>query len=198
MNIQRKHMRLEGYDYSRAGYYFVTICVKLTEIPLSVVTGLESGDEGAVLSNSTTGCVDIFGKTQLRLTDVGKVVESVISTIHAHSSAVSVVESVIMPDHVHLLLKFDDYVVDERSKVERGDSYFSKISPYARSLGVVVRQFKAAVTGILHKQNLFNFKWQGNYYDHIVRNSDELHRIRKYIKENPQKLLVAQLKNNKL
>ena len=24
----RKNIRLQGYDYSRAGYYFITICVK--------------------------------------------------------------------------------------------------------------------------------------------------------------------------
>lgn len=27
--------------------------------------------------------------------------------------------------------------------------------------------------------------WQRNYYDHIVRNEDEYHRIRSYIEANP-------------
>jgi hypothetical protein len=28
---QRKSIRLKGYDYSQAGLYFITICVKLSE-----------------------------------------------------------------------------------------------------------------------------------------------------------------------
>jgi REP element-mobilizing transposase RayT len=39
------------------------------------------------------------------------------------------------------------------------------------------------------KQNgWFPFKrhlWQRNYYEHIVRDENELHRIRKYIVDNP-------------
>jgi hypothetical protein len=30
--------------------------------------------------------------------------------------------------------------------------------------------------------------WQRNYYEHIIRNNDELDRIRKYINQNPQRL----------
>ena len=32
-----------------------------------------------------------------------------------------------------------------------------------------------------------NFQWQTNYYDHIVRNENELNRIREYIMNNPVK-----------
>ncbi len=32
-----------------------------------------------------------------------------------------------------------------------------------------------------------NHVWQRNYYEHIIRNDDELCRIRKYIIENPMK-----------
>jgi REP element-mobilizing transposase RayT len=29
--------------------------------------------------------------------------------------------------------------------------------------------------------------WQRNYYEHIIRNEDELNRVRRYIVENPAK-----------
>lgn len=29
--------------------------------------------------------------------------------------------------------------------------------------------------------------WQRNYYEHIIRNEESLHRIRQYIKENPKR-----------
>ncbi len=31
-----------------------------------------------------------------------------------------------------------------------------------------------------------NFKWQKSYYDRIIRNNDELNRIRRYIRNNPE------------
>lgn len=34
---QRKNIRLKGYDYSKAGFYFVTICVKNRECILSEI-----------------------------------------------------------------------------------------------------------------------------------------------------------------
>jgi len=36
-------------------------------------------------------------------------------------------------------------------------------------------------------QNDFFFSWQKSYYDRIIRNEDELQRIRQYISENPLK-----------
>ncbi len=40
----------------------------------------------------------------------------------------------------------------------------------------------------------FNGKlWQRNYWEHIIRNEQELHRIRQYIEKNP-----AQWENDKL
>ena len=35
----------------------------------------------------------------------------------------------------------------------------------------------------------FDFAWQPRYYDHIIRTRIELYRIRKYIRENPEKLI---------
>ncbi len=37
------------------------------------------------------------------------------------------------------------------------------------------------------KNSVWNKLWQSNYYDRIIRNEDELQRIRKYIIENPLK-----------
>jgi len=31
------------------------------------------------------------------------------------------------------------------------------------------------------------FQWQPRFHDHIIRNEDELNKIRKYIKKNPLK-----------
>ena len=39
----------------------------------------------------------------------------------------------------------------------------------------------------IRKMGLPDLKWQHNYYEHIIRDENELNRIRKYIIENPLK-----------
>jgi hypothetical protein len=62
---------------------------------------------------------------------------------------------------------------------------FSVMSPQRGSLGLVIRKFKSAVTGKCRGIERFDFAWQSNYYDHIVRNERELNAIRQYIANNP-------------
>lgn len=57
-----------------------------------------------------------------------------------------------------------------------------------RSLGVVVRSFKSAVT---RQVNLYRntpgaMVWQRNYYEHIIRDEADLRHARRYIADNPQ------------
>ena len=59
-------------------------------------------------------------------------------------------------------------------------------------MGRVVQAFESITTheyvhGIKqHGWGRFNGKlWQRNYYEHVIRNDDELNRVREYIFENP-------------
>jgi REP element-mobilizing transposase RayT len=54
----------------------------------------------------------------------------------------------------------------------------------AKSLGSIIRSFKAAVTRQIGSDSETPI-WQRNYYDHIVRNEADLDRIRTYIIHNP-------------
>jgi len=38
----------------------------------------------------------------------------------------------------------------------------------------------------MHQNTDIQNIWQRNYYEHIIRNADELHRIRQYIRDNPR------------
>ena len=51
----------------------------------------------------------------------------------------------------------------------------------------IIRAYKGAVTHWCKNNGHNYFGWQRNYYEHIVRNEDELNQIRKYIAENPLK-----------
>jgi len=86
---KRKPARLREYDYSSAGAYFVTICVK---------------DRKAILSDIIVGANSVRPK-EILLTEYGKIVETAIKNIPKYYPAISVDNFVIMPDHIHLLMQ---------------------------------------------------------------------------------------------
>ncbi len=48
-----------------------------------------------------------------------------------------------------------------------------------------MRTYKAAVTRIARKDLKIDNIWQRNYYEHIIRNENELSKIYNYIQTNP-------------
>jgi len=54
------------------------------------------------------------------------------------------------------------------------------------SLSKIIRWYKGRCTYEFGKMGYGNwFAWQPRFYDHIIRNSEELHKIRNYIRNNP-------------
>ena len=84
---KRKHTRLQGYDYSTPGAYFVTVCTQ---------------NRKCILSEITVGA-DALGGPKTVLTHVGRVVEKYILSVE-NVSGVHVDKYVIMPNHVHMIL----------------------------------------------------------------------------------------------
>lgn len=85
---RHKNIRIKNYDYSKAGYYFVTIC---------------TSNRKNVLCNIVETSSHI-GQLQYKiiLTDVGKVVDKYINNIRIVYSNVTLDCYVIMPNHIHL------------------------------------------------------------------------------------------------
>ena len=93
-------------------------------------------------------------------------------------------EFVVMPNHLHGIIMiiqgvgaYCDTPLQNRFK-----------SP-SKTVGAIIRGFKSTTT---RQINLFHNTpgipiWQRNYYDHIVRNEDEMNKIREYIRNNPLK-----------
>ena len=76
-------------------------------------------------------------------------------------SGVSIDQSVVMPNHLHIIFIFQ-----------------SSDKP----LGRVIQVFKSWVT---RAWGLGHSIWQSNYYDHVIRNEAALKKIRAYIVNNP-------------
>ena len=98
----RKKNRLEGYDYAKPGYYYVTFCTKNKECTLGSVT---TADE----ANSS----------EMRLSPCGQLTQEAILAIEQVYPGVRVDKYAIMPNHVHLLLSMTagDYNLPNLSRI---------------------------------------------------------------------------------
>ena len=151
----RHHPRLKEYDYSQSGYYFVTVCTK---------------NRQQLLSSVVVGRDDLIPPS-VRLTPTGAVVQRYIHGIETAYNTVALDSYVIMPDHIHLLLRFHPS--------ENGGMGSSR-----PTLDMVIRGLKRMVT-----QELGCSIWQDSFYDHVIRSEQAYCEICQYIDDNPAKWL---------
>ncbi len=77
----RRSIRLEGYDYTHPGAYFVTVCL----VPRRPLLGTVAHDA-------------------VRLSPLGEIVASRLLEVPDHFATIGVDEWIVMPDHVHAVL----------------------------------------------------------------------------------------------
>jgi REP element-mobilizing transposase RayT len=159
---RRRSIRLKGYDYSQPGAYFVTICAHNREMLF-----------GDIIDNA------------MIMNEYGEMVEYTWYDLHNHNHNIKLDDFVIMPNHVHGVIIINGIGPDA---VGAG----SKPAPTTMNhkqhgLSEIIRQFKTFSARHINKirQSPGIHVWQRNYYEHIVRDENELNRIRKYIIENP-------------
>lgn len=161
----RKSIRLEGYDYTQAGAYFITI-----------VTANRVVRFGSILD----------GEMQMNL--VGQMVLREWQRLPGRFSGLEVDLFVIMPNHIHgiLRIKSRDLSRDLENSLP---IHNTGLAPHvvAGSVGAVVRAFKSSTTLHYHRMRGTDPDplWQRNYYEHILRNDQEWDRVRRYILNNP-------------
>ncbi len=124
--------------------------------------------------------------------DAGRMVEMVWNEIPDHFPGVSIDVFQIMPNHIHGIV----VIAMEGRGTEYGRGTACRAptalveqfgKPVSGSLPTIVRSFKSAVTRRINEiRNAHGAKlWQRNYYEHIIRDENELNRIREYIVNNP-------------
>ena len=98
-----------------------------------------------------------------------------------HYPTVILDEFVIMPNHVHGIIIINN---DNNEGIRRGEV----TSPLRKkiTLGQIVAYFKYQSTKSINqiRRSIGVPFWQRNYYEHVIRNDDDLHRTRRYIREN--------------
>jgi len=170
---RRRSVRLAGYDYASPGAYFVTVC--------------------------TYGRRCVFDAPEFR-----DVVEATWRGMIVHFPDAKADEFVVMPNHVHgilWILEANGVGVQHARQAESqsvvGARHASPLLGYAvrpsraaaGSLGAIIGSFKSAVTKRLNEiQGTPGAPvWQRNYYERVIRDEDELDRVREYILLNPLK-----------
>lgn len=197
---KRKTTRLKEYDYSAAGYYFVTVCAQDKE--------------------------HIFGKVvngAMVLNDAGEIARFAWMDLMRHNINIELDEFIVMPNHMHGIINIVvvagskparipaqtpitkmyvnnndrnkkmtdfneadlklDWVVLESSKAGL------EPAPTGHGLPEIVRQFKTFSAKRINDIRQMPGKkiWQRSFYDHIIRNEKSLQEIREYIVNNPAK-----------
>ena len=146
----RKNNRLEFYDYSQNGAYFVTICAK---------------DKQKIFWNNQQCSVGaVSGRPQDN--HLGLIVKIGIEKIPLYYQNITVDKYVIMPNHVHLIIRIDNNDINGRPMT-------------APTLSQIVNQFK----GYCSKQ-IGHPVWQKSFHDHIIRNQADYNRIWEYVDTN--------------
>ncbi len=91
-NPQRVHPRLKNYDYATNGAYHIIICTKARQ---------------HILSRIVVGRAALCAP-QVQLSSIGEVARKYIERIPIVYETVFVDRYVIMPDHIHLLLRIEE------------------------------------------------------------------------------------------
>jgi putative transposase len=161
---RRKSMRLVNCDYSRIGPYFVTICTQGMRYTLG---SIESGN--------------------VRLATAGHIVQQEWLALPSRFPGLVLDEFVIMPNHMHALLAFVGAGLAPPGVATRA----TPASEWNQrpTLPSVLCAFKSISTRIANQdagtpgRNV----WQRGYYEHIVRNSQDMKNVQRYILENPSR-----------
>ena len=112
------------------------------------------------------------------LSPIGALVQKCWLTIPSKTSYAKLDAFVVMPNHLHGIILL------ENPLEPRFDSGL-EFQPQKKSLSLVVRNFKAAVTAAARALSPGIEIWQSRFYDRIVRNEKELQTIKLYIGNNP-------------
>ena len=210
----RQSIRLQGYDYSQAGLYFITICCDKMICRFGTIEN-----------------------EQMLLNDAGKIADECWMNIPVHFPSAILHPHIVMPNHIHGIIELSipdvgagDFLVGAENLVVGAEDFlpqqpiqqnkFQNMIP--RSIGSIVKGFKIGVSkwfrqndgegdvieggdvivvgtdvSIVGAENLLPLRpkkfepkksiWQRNYYEHIIRDWIAYQNIANYIVNNPSK-----------
>ncbi len=162
MNItQRRSIRLQEYDYSEEGAYFISVCTYNRQC--------------------------LFGeieRDEVTLNEFGKIAREEWVKTATLRPYVELSSMVIMPNHVHGIIVIHSR--DTARRVRIGERFGH---PTQDSIPTIIRSYKAAVTKRINviRGAQYGTVWQSRFYEHVIRDESELVKIGEYIETNPER-----------
>lgn len=158
-----ENIRRQNWDYSAPGLYFVTICTRQRRMYL--------------------GTIENFAA---KLSAIGEFAQQEWQAIPGRFKNVNLDEFVIMPNHLHGVIKISG---QWQPKLRRNDigNRLSDVSPRSGSLSHIIRCYKGGVT-YWCKQQGFGFGWQTGFHDRIIRGPKSLEAVPRIYSKEPIEL----------
>ncbi len=171
-SMNRKQVRLQNYDYSENGAYFITICTKDKKQTLGKIVGdgiLDVPPSNVVYKDNV--CI--------KLSEFGKIVKQSIEYINEYNDNVGIEKYVIMPNHIHLIIM-----------IHSAQGTSGKPSPTLNNINTrqneIIPKLVSSLKRFTNKQCNADL-WQRSYTDHVIRNEKDYIEHWEYIDNNPLK-----------
>ena len=180
----RRSLRYPGFDYSAKGHYFVTFATRNLERLFGQI------DKGKIVLNEFG---QIAEEEWLRTAEIRQSLE--------------LDSYVIMPNHIHgiIIIKLKGDPAQGKALSRTGEpagrpgidpdrhlslSDLDNIDSFglkSGTIGAILGQYKSIVSKRINARRGTAGKqiWHRNYFERIIRDEEELKRIRKYIENNP-------------
>ena len=198
-----KQFRLPSHDYSSDGYYFVTICTKKRkEFFGEIKNGIMGLNEiGVIAIKSWKEIPNYFKDVEL---DIFQIMPNHLHGILAinlkDNDHLPPCRNTINPGIQNTEVKNGNRLTPCRNTINRVPTNTDNMNnPNHRfmiqnnpmktdkpTIGKIIRWFKGRTSFEIHKINP-NFAWQPRFWDSVIRDENELNRIREYIHYNPYK-----------
>lgn len=180
----RRSIRLQGYDYSREGLYFITICCQDRAYLFGEIA------EGEMILNSYGKIAESEWRRTNEIRDNVELHEFVVMPNHFHciieikfqkgnneigkfQSPSQTIGAIIRGFKIATIKKIKDFIlISDKGNISTGELQFAPTAPTASTKKIKELDFKI---------------WQRNYYEHIIRNDQSYERISDYIRDNPKR-----------
>jgi len=168
MDYHRRSIRLTGFDYSSRGAYFITLCTHQRQ---------------CIFGN-------IVNET-VQLNAIGSIVHDEWVRTPEIRPSVVLSDFVVMPNHLHgIIIIMPESRASHRlapTKAQHTVSNERPMGPASDSIAAILAQFKSMATRRVNALNeaISSRLWQRNYYEHIIRDDEQMGNIREYIVHNP-------------
>jgi REP element-mobilizing transposase RayT len=147
-------------------------------------------------------------KNEMILSAMGEIVRESWENIPKHFKNAALDRYVIMPNDMHGIVMLRESLVGTRHAVSpQGNENLHQGTPLQKdvspqeiphfrqtekfgkpihgSLSTIMRSFKSAASKRIHSAGQLAFDWQSRFYEHVIRDGNDLDRIRRYILDNP-------------